>query len=151
MRNWGCCLIIKKLVQSLHNVYDRGLKNNSKPCTQCAWKKKFNKTSKLAHYLFDKMFQSSINSKFPQNINSDLGQLPLVKSHPKFCKNISWEYRIWWSINTIVTLDIIFRQQGGDLSQVTFQKLLMNIKHSKPTLENWHILMYKTNSFLTHE
>ena len=55
---------------------------------------------------------------------------------------------LWNSFMTVVTLDTVFRQDGQSNEQKTFHHLLMNVRDAIPTLEDWKILMTRTDTSL---
>ena len=77
----------------------------------------------------------------------DLAQLPPVMDIPLYARS-SHGSALWHNFNTVVTLSIVFHQQGNDPSQVTFRKLLTNIKNAIATIEDWKLLMSRTESLL---
>lgn len=69
-----------------------------------------------------------------------LGQLPPVKDTPIYV-GMSHGNALWQNFDTIVTLLIIFRQQGTCLEQIAFRQLLSNLQKATPTLDDWKLLM----------
>ena len=47
--------------------------------------------------------------------------------------------------------ETIFRQMGTDVTQLHFRQLLTNIHNATPTMEEWTLLQYRTNIFLSIE
>jgi len=80
----------------------------------------------------------------------DLGQLPPVKDIPLYA-GTSHGSALWNTFNTVITLDTTFRQQGDNITQVTFRNILQNIRDANPTIDDYNILMSRTNSFLSEE
>ncbi|XP_059064477.1 ATP-dependent DNA helicase RRM3-like [Cryptomeria japonica] len=74
----------------------------------------------------------------------DLAQLPPVKDRvayeSKRCARILWE-----EFKTIVTLRRIFRQDGQSNEQERFRLLLTNIRDANPTIDDWMLLMSRSN------
>jgi ATP-dependent DNA helicase PIF1 len=80
----------------------------------------------------------------------DLDQFPPIKDIPLYA-SASHGSTLWCSFNTMITLQTIFCQQGDDPSQVTFRNILHNIRNAEPSLEDWNLLMSRTNSFLSQD
>ena len=55
---------------------------------------------------------------------------------------------LWIEFRTAIILEIVFRQVGTDGTQQRFRELLTNIHNATPTLEDWNLLQYRTNTFL---
>lgn len=74
----------------------------------------------------------------------DLAQLPPIKDRvayeSKRCARILWE-----EFKTIVTLSCIFRQDGQSNEQEIFHLLLTNIRDANPTINDWMLLMSRSN------
>ena len=79
----------------------------------------------------------------------NLSQLPPVKDVPMYI-GTSHGNALWCSFDTIVTLSTIFHQSGDNLSQIAFRQLLTNIRNAHPTIEDWNLLMSRTNSSISH-
>ena len=73
----------------------------------------------------------------------DLGKLPPVKDKPLYIGNTVGRV-LWKYFRKVVTLDMIFHQQGTDPNQVKFKRLLTNIRNANPTVDDWNILMSRT-------
>ena len=92
------------------------------------------------------------NSLFPFGGRSiilvgDLGQLPPVMDKPVYaCEGQVKE--LWNSFTTVVTLDTIFRQNGQNHEQKRFRHLLMNVRDAIPIVDDWKLLMSRTDSSL---
>ena len=97
-----------------------------------------------------------LRQAFPENANvpfggrsiilvGDLGQLPPVMDKPAYaCEGHAKE--LWNLFITVVTLDTIFRQDGQSNDQRRFRYLLMNVRDAIPTLEDWKLLMERTDT-----
>ena len=55
---------------------------------------------------------------------------------------------LWIEFRTIVILETVFRQAGSNGTQQRLCELLTNIHNATPTLEDWNLLQYRTNTFL---
>jgi len=51
---------------------------------------------------------------------------------------------------TVVTLDTVFRQDGQGQDQKRFRHLLMNVRDAIPTVDDWRLLMNRTDASLDH-
>ena len=77
----------------------------------------------------------------------DLGQLPPVMDRPTYaCEGHAKE--LWNLFTTFVTLDTVYRKYGQSNDQRFFRHLLMNVRDVIPTIEDWKVLMTRTNSNL---
>ena len=77
----------------------------------------------------------------------DLGQLPPVMDRPAYaCEGHAKE--LWNLFTTVVTLDTVYRQDGQSNDQRLFRHLLMNVRDAIPTIEDWKVLMTRTDSKL---
>ena len=56
--------------------------------------------------------------------------------------------RLWIEFRIVIILETIFRQARTDGTQQWFRELLTNIHNATPTLEDWNLLQYRTNTFL---
>jgi ATP-dependent DNA helicase PIF1 len=77
----------------------------------------------------------------------DLGQLPPVKDKPLYAGNTAGKV-LWKNFNIVVTLDIIFRQQGNHPRQAAFRQLLSNIRNVEPVIDDWDLLMSRVDMSL---
>ena len=75
----------------------------------------------------------------------DLGQLPPVRDKPLYVGNTTGR-ELWKYFTKVVTLDTVFRQQGTDPNQVKFKRLLTNIRNANPTVDDWNLLMSRTDA-----
>ena len=75
----------------------------------------------------------------------DLGQLPPVRDKPLYVGNTAGRV-LWKDFRKVVTLDTIFRQQGTDPNQVKFKRLLTNIRNANPIVDDWNLLMSRTDA-----
>ena len=101
---------------------------------------------------------SRLRQAFPENATipfggrsiilvGDLGQLPPVMDKPVYAsEGIAKE--LWNTFTTVVTLDIVFQQNGQSNEQISFRNLLMNIRDAVPTIEDWKLFMTHTNTSL---
>ena len=46
----------------------------------------------------------------------------------------------------VVTLDMVFRQQGTDSNQVKFKSFLTNTRNANPTVDDWNLLMSRIDA-----
>ena len=70
----------------------------------------------------------------------DLGQLRPVKDKPLYVGNTTGKV-LWKYFRKVVTLDMIFHQQGTDPNQAKFKRLLTNIRNANPIVDDWNLLM----------
>jgi ATP-dependent DNA helicase PIF1 len=103
--------------------------------------------------------ESRLREAFPETNNfpfdhcsiilvGDLGQLPPVMDIPLYtCATPGRS--LWNSFTTVVTLQTSFHQQGQDIQQVQFRRLLTNIRNASPLQEDWEILQSRTNTYLS--
>ena len=56
---------------------------------------------------------------------------------------------LWIECRTVTILEMVFQQAGIDGTQQRFHELLTNIHNATPTLEDWNLLQYRTNTFLS--
>ncbi|KAH9297085.1 hypothetical protein KI387_028767, partial [Taxus chinensis] len=54
--------------------------------------------------------------------------------------------KLWRSFSHVVTLDTIFHQEGDNVDQVKFRNLLCNLRNVNPMIEDWELLMSRTDS-----
>ncbi|KAH9299938.1 hypothetical protein KI387_011521 [Taxus chinensis] len=79
-----------------------------------------------------------------------LCQLPPVKDIPLYASK-SYGATLWREFNISISLHSIFRQQGSDLAQASFQNLLLNIRNAIPLIQDWEALMSRSDSSLTEQ
>ena len=77
----------------------------------------------------------------------DLGQLPHVMDKPLYARATLGNH-LWIEFRISIILETVFRQVGTDGTQQRFRELLTNIHNATPTLEDWNLLQYRTNTFL---
>ena len=53
---------------------------------------------------------------------------------------------LWKYFRKVVTLDTVFHQQGTDPNQVKFKRLLTNIRNANPIVDDWNLLMSRTDA-----
>ena len=70
----------------------------------------------------------------------DLAQLPPVMDRPIYSARAGARL-LWEKFTTVVTLEMLYRQQGDSDQQVQFRKALENIRNASPTQANWELLM----------
>ncbi|XP_059067928.1 uncharacterized protein LOC131858643 [Cryptomeria japonica] len=78
----------------------------------------------------------------------DLNQLPLVRDRPAYDSNRRAKLLLE-DFKIVVTLEKIFRQDGEEIQQKQFHELLTNMREAHPTINDWKLLMSRTNSNLT--
>ena len=94
--------------------------------------------------------ESRLHEAFPENNNfsfshcsislvGDLGQLPPIMDTHLYAREILGR-SLWNTFTTVVTLQILFRQQGQDEEQIHFRRLLTNIRNATPLQQDWEIL-----------
>ncbi|XP_057853551.2 uncharacterized protein LOC131063676 [Cryptomeria japonica] len=77
----------------------------------------------------------------------DLGQLPPISDKPPYDSNVCAKL-LWQEFKTVVTLDKVFRQDGETEDQQRFHQLLTNIRDAHPTIDDWKLLMTRTDASL---
>ena len=75
----------------------------------------------------------------------NLGQFPPIKDKPLYVGNKAGRV-LWKYFRKVVTLDTIFRQQGTDPNQVNFKRLLTNIRNANPIVDDWNLLISRTDA-----
>ncbi|XP_057838552.2 uncharacterized protein LOC131048569 [Cryptomeria japonica] len=101
---------------------------------------------------------SRLRQPFPEKSNmsfggrsiilvGDLGQLPPVSDKPPYDSNVRAKL-LWQEFKTVVTLDKVFRQDGETEDQQRFHQLLTNIRDAHPTIDDWKLLMTRTDASL---
>lgn len=73
----------------------------------------------------------------------DLAQLPPVNDRPTY---ESRRLLLWEEFKTVVTLSHIFRQDGQSNEKEIFCVLLSNIRDANPTIDDWMLLMSRSNA-----
>ena len=75
----------------------------------------------------------------------DFEQFPPIMDKPVYAlEGIAKE--LWNTFTIVVTLDTVFRQNGQSNEQLYFRNLLMNIRDVVPTIEDWKLLMTRTDT-----
>ncbi|XP_057871644.2 ATP-dependent DNA helicase pfh1-like [Cryptomeria japonica] len=98
---------------------------------------------------------SRLRQAFPENSHKsfggismilvgDLAQLPLVKDRAAY-ESKRRARILWEEFKTVVTLSRIFRQDGQSNEQERFHRLLTNIRDANPTIDDWMLLMSRSN------
>ena len=80
----------------------------------------------------------------------DLGQLPHVMDMTIYAGETMGKC-LWTKFTSVIILETIFHQMGTDVTQLRFRQLLTNIYNATSTMEDWTLLKYKTNKFLSIE
>ena len=63
-----------------------------------------------------------------------------MRNKPLYARNTVGKV-LWEKFNIVVTLDTIFRQQGNNLKQSCFRRVLNNIRNVEHVLDDWEFLM----------
>ena len=58
---------------------------------------------------------------------------------------------LWKDFTSVIILETILWKMGTDVTQLRFRQLLKNIYSATPTMEDWTLLQYRTNRFLSIE
>ncbi|XP_059070522.1 uncharacterized protein LOC131040138 [Cryptomeria japonica] len=80
----------------------------------------------------------------------DLAQLPHVKDRAAYERKRHARI-LWEEFKTVVTLSCIFRQDGQSNEQEIFRLLLTNIRDANPTIDDWMLLMSRSNGNMSIE